>query len=86
MRRVAFAVTAVAMFTAPAFAQFNMGGGGGQERDKTRYSEEQRRTEAEVERAYKEAVKNTRGAASETYDPWRNIRPGNEPVSKKPAR
>jgi hypothetical protein len=85
MRRVALAVAAVAVSTAPAFAQFNMGGGG-QERDKTRYTEEQRRTEAEVERAYKEAVKNTRGAASETYDPWRNIRPANEPVGKKPAR
>jgi hypothetical protein len=85
MRRVVLAVAAVAVLTAPAFAQFGMGGGG-QERDKTRYTEEQRRTEAEVERAYKEAVKNTRGAASETYDPWRNIRPANEPVGKKPAR
>jgi hypothetical protein len=77
-------LAAVALFAAPAFAQFGMGGGG-QERDKTRYTEEQRRTEAEVERAYKEAVKNTRGAASETYDPWRNIRPA-ETVSKKPTR
>jgi len=85
MRRVALAVAALALFTAPALAQFSMGGND-QQRDKTRYTEEQRRTEAEVERAYKETVKNTRGAASETYDPWRNIRPANEPISKKPAR
>jgi hypothetical protein len=70
--------------TVPAYAQFNMGGGDGN-RDKTRYTEEQRRTEAEVERAYKETVKNTRRETGETYDPWRTIRPANE-TNKKPAR
>jgi hypothetical protein len=82
MRRLAIAA-AIALLTAPAYAQFNMGGGG--ERDKTRYTEEQRRNEAEVERAYKETVKNTRREAGETYDPWRTIRPANE-TNKKPAR
>jgi hypothetical protein len=82
MRRLAIAA-AIALWTVPAYAQFGMGGG--QERDRTRYTEEQRKKEAEVEKAYKDAVKNTRGNPSETYDPWRNIRPGNE-AAKKPAR
>ena len=47
MRRLAIAA-AIALLTVPAYAQFNMGGGDGS-RDKTRYTEEQRRTEAEVE-------------------------------------
>lgn len=83
MRRVALAAVAVTLLTAPALAQFSMGGGGG-ERDRTRYSPEQRKQEAEVEKAYKDAIKHTRGNTSETYDPWRNIRP--EANSKKPAR
>ena len=82
MRRLAIAA-AIALWTVPAYAQFGMGGG--QERDRTRYTEEQRRKEAEVEKAYKDAVKNTRSATSETYDPWRTIRPANE-TAKKPAR
>ena len=82
MRRLAIAA-AIALWTVPAYAQFGMGGG--QERDRTRYTDEQRKKEAEVEKAYKDAVKNTRGANSEAYDPWRNIRPANE-VAKKPAR
>ena len=82
MRRLAIAA-AIALWTVPAYAQFGMGGG--QERDRTRYTEEQRKKEAEVEKAYKDAVKNTRGATSEAYDPWRTIRPANE-AGKKPAR
>jgi len=82
MKRLAIAA-AIALWTVPAYAQFGMGGGG--ERDKTRYTEEQRKTEAEVEKAYKDAVKNTRGANNEAYDPWRNIRPANE-VAKKPTK
>ena len=60
MRRLAIAA-AIALWTVPAYAQFGMGGG--EQRDKTRYTEEQRRTEAEVEQAYKETVKNTRSGS-----------------------
>jgi type II secretory pathway component PulM len=86
MRRVALAAVGMALLTAPAFAQFGIGGGGG-ERDRTRYTPEQRKQEAEVEKAYKDVMKNTRGAASETYDPWRNIRPATASETKnKPSR
>jgi hypothetical protein len=50
-------------------------GGGDKKSDNTRYSEEEKRNEAAVEKAYRDAVRNTKGAAAETYDPWRNIRP-----------
>jgi hypothetical protein len=82
MRRLAIAA-AIALWTMPAYAQF--GTGGGQKRDGTRYTEEERKREAEVEKAYKDAVKNTRSATSEAYDPWRTIRPAGE-TAKKPAR
>jgi hypothetical protein len=84
VKRSALAVAAVAALTVPAFAQFGLGGG--QERDRTRYTEEQRRTEKEVEKAYRDAIQNTRGAATETYDPWRNIRPQSETTAKKSSR
>jgi len=83
MKRLAIAA-AIASWTVPAYAQFGMGGGD-QPRDRTRYTEEQRKQEIEVEKAYKDAVKNTRGANNEAYDPWRNIRPANE-VAKKPTK
>ena len=82
MRRLAIAA-AIALWTVPAYAQFGMGGG--EERDKTRYTEEQRRKEAEVEKAYKDAVKNTRSATSEAYDPGAPSGRANE-TNKKPAR
>jgi hypothetical protein len=85
MRRVALAVLGAALLTAPAYAQFNLGGGGG-ERDRTRYSPEQRKQEAEVEKAYKDVMKNTRGAGGESYDPWRNIRPATSETKNKPSR
>ena len=86
MRRLAIAAAATVLLAAPAYAQFSMGGGG-QERDRTRYTPEQRKQEAEVEQAYKDAVKNTRGANSEAYDPWRTIRPGTPAETKnKPQR
>jgi hypothetical protein len=85
MRRLAIAAAATVLLAAPAYAQFSMGGD--QQRDRTRYTEEQRRTEAEVEKAYKDAVKNTRGTPTETYDPWRTIRPGTPAETKnKPQR
>jgi hypothetical protein len=84
MRRLAIAA-AIALWTVPAYAQLGIGGGGDQQRNRTRYTDEERKKEAEVEKAYKDAVKNTRGANSETYDPWRTIRPAGE-TAKKPAR
>lgn len=83
MKRLVVAAIAAVLAT-PAYAQFNMGGDG--QRDRTRYTAEERKREIEVERAYKDAVANTRGTVTETYDPWRNIRPGSETNAKKPAR
>jgi hypothetical protein len=77
MRRLLAAVAATALLSAPAAAQFNMGGGG-DSKSKTRYTEEEKRKEAEVEKAYRETVKNTKSATTEAYDPWRNIRPADE--------
>lgn len=79
-RLAALAATAIIALSAPAYAQFGMGGG--QERDRTRYTEEEKKREIESERTYKEAIKNTRGA-TETYDPWRNIRPATPAETKK---
>lgn len=84
MKRFVVAAIAVVLAT-PSYAQFNMGGGDGQ-RDRTRYTAEERKREIEVEKAYKDAVANTRRATTETYDPWRNIRPGSETTATKPAR
>ena len=80
MVRLAAAVAAIIALSAPAYAQFGMGGG--QERDGTRYTEEEKKREIETERIYKEAIKNTRGS-NETYDPWRNIRPATPAETKK---
>ena len=74
---------AIAILTGPAYAQFNMGGG--EQRDRTRYTEEEKRREKESERAYNDTVKATRGAASESFDPWRSIRPS-APEKKSSAR
>jgi hypothetical protein len=67
---------AILLLTVPASAQFSMGGTGNSGGAKTRYTEEEKRNEAESEKAYRDAIKNTRGATNEAYDPWRNIRPG----------
>ena len=80
VRLAALAATAIIALSAPAYAQVGMGGG--QERDRTRYTEEEKRREIETERVYKDAIKNTRGS-SETYDPWRNIRPATPAETKK---
>ena len=79
--RLLATAAALMLLSAPAYAQFGLGGSG-KERDKTRYTEEEKRKEAETEKAYRDAIKNTKGAASETYDPWRNIRPATP--EKKP--
>jgi hypothetical protein len=73
VRLAALAATAIIVLSAPAYAQ---------ERDRTRYTEEEKKREIEVERVYKEAIKNTRGS-SEAYDPWRNIRPATPAETKK---
>jgi hypothetical protein len=80
VRLAALAATAIFALSAPAYAQFGMGGG--QERDRTRYTEEEKKREIETERIYKEAIKNTRGS-NDTYDPWRNIRPATPAETKK---
>ena len=79
MRLLAAATAALVLLSAPTYAQMSLGGGG-QERDRTRYTEEEKRREKESERAYRDTMKNTQGA-SQAYDPWRTIRPANE---KKP--
>ena len=80
VRLAALAATAIIALSAPAYAQFSSGGD--QQRDRTRYTEEEKRREIETERVYKDAIKNTRGS-SESYDPWRNIRPGTPAETKK---
>jgi hypothetical protein len=85
MRRLVIAAAATVLLAGPAYAQFGLGGG--EQRDRTRYTEEQRRTEAQVEKAYKDTVKATRGTPTETYDPWRAIRPATPTeVKKQPQR
>ena len=72
--RVLATAAALALLASPANAQgFGMGNeGGGQ---KTRYSEQEKREEAANERAYRDALKNTKSTTGESYDPWRTIRP-----------
>lgn len=83
MKRLALVMAAL-LLAAPAQAQFSAGGGdsGG---TRTRYTEEEKRNEALNERAYRDAIRNTRGETSETYDPWRNIRQAT-PDNKKPPQ
>jgi hypothetical protein len=82
MRLLAAAAT-FALLTGPVYAQgFGMGSESGG--TKTRYTEEEKRAERANERAYRDAIKNTRGETSESYDPWRNIR--SAPPEKKPSR
>ena len=73
-KRLLASIAAILLLTGPALAQFSMGGGRGDGGTKTRYTEEEKRSEAASERAYRDAIKNTRGANNEAYDPWRNIR------------
>ena len=83
MKRVV-AAAAIVLLSVPAHAQFGLGSD--PNRDRTRYTEEQRKREAEVEKAYRDTVKNTRGTTSETFDPWRNIRPATPAETKKQPR
>ena len=66
------AILALTMLAGPALAQAGLDKGKGA---RTRYTEEEKRREAESERAYRDALKATRGSVTETYDPWKNIRP-----------
>ena len=71
--RLLATAAALALLASPANAQgFGMGGG---ESQKTRYSEQEKRDEAANERAYRDALKNTKSTTGESYDPWRTIRP-----------
>ncbi len=75
IRLLVATAAAFALLASPASAQgFGMGGGGdgGQ---KTRYTEQEKRDEAANERAYRDALKNTKATTGESYDPWRSIRP-----------
>ena len=83
MRLPAIAAT-IALLTGPVYAQgFSMGSSepGG---TKTRYTEEEKRAEKANERAYRDAIRNTRGETGDSYDPWRNIRSATP--EKKPSR
>lgn len=83
MRRLALAA-AIVLLTGPAHAQFSMGGGDSGGGTKTRYTEEEKRAERASEKAYRDSLRNTRGEATEAYDPWRNIRSATP--EKKPQR
>ena len=74
----AVAALAVTLLTVPAYAQFNLGGNS--ERDRTRYSPQEKKDEAAAEKAYRDTMKNTKGASSEPHDPWFNVRPANQPA------
>ena len=78
LKTAAAAAAAIALLTAPAYAQFNMGGNAPS--SKTRYSDEEKRNEAAAEKAYRDTIKNTKGASNEAHDPWRNMRPANPPA------
>ena len=77
MKKFAFAAVAITLLAAPAYAQFSMGGGG-EEGGRTRYSEEEKRREAEADKAYRNVIKNTKNqnqVNADKPDPWGNVRP-----------
>ncbi len=83
--RLLATAAALALLASPANAQgFGMGGGDGGQ--KTRYSEQEKREEAANERAYRDALKNTKATTGDSYDPWRTIRPAAGEKSEKNAK
>jgi hypothetical protein len=77
-----WAAAAVAiLLTAPAYAQFSMGGD--KQGPRTRQTEQEKREEADLDRAYKATVKSTTSTPAPKSDPWSNVRPAN---SAKPTR
>ena len=83
MRRILVTAAALALLASPANAQ-GFGMGGGKESQKTRYTEQEKREEAANERAYRDALKNTKSTTGDSYDPWRTIRPaGGEKNAKR---
>jgi hypothetical protein len=78
------AILATAL-TTPALAQFANPLGSG-ERTSTRYTEQEKRDEAAREKAYRDTIKNTKGATTEVYDPWRTVRPVEAKPSGKPQK
>ena len=74
----ATAAVAITLLSLPAYAQFNLGGEA--PRDRTRYTEQEKRDEAAAEKAYRDTIKNTKGANNQQHDPWFNIRPSSPPA------
>ena len=76
MRKLAFTAITVVLLAAPAYAQFSTGGG--DERSRTRYTDEEKRREAEADRFYRNVINNTKNQNQVNAgkpDPWGNVRP-----------
>ena len=72
----AVAVVIALLATAPAYAQFSMGGGG-EKRARGGMTDEEKRADDEAEKAYRNTIRNTRSStpAVAKDDPWASVRP-----------
>ena len=74
MRRIAAAAVIVALMAGPAFAQGSKKGSSTNEWQKLQ-DEQAAREKKDVDKAYSETMKRSRGQAAPAYDPWGNVRP-----------
>jgi len=77
MRKIAAAAVMVALVASPAFAQGNKKGSSTNEWQKMQ-DEQRARENKDVDKAYSETMKRSRGQAAPAYDPWGNVRPADK--------
>jgi hypothetical protein len=74
MRAVVVALTTIALLTAPAYAQ-GRGKGGGKHPASDQTSEEQKKKNADADKAYKSAIEGIPDKKSDkSDDPWQKVR------------
>ena len=83
MRTIAIASALIASLTLPAYAQMSLGGSGN-ERQTTRYSEQEKREEAERERQYQNTIRRSgKDSSAAVHDPWAIVRPTTPDKNKR---
>jgi len=77
MKKIAAAAVMIALVAGPAFAQGSKKGSSTNEWQKMQ-DEQRARENKDVDKAYSETMKRSRGQAAPTYDPWGNVRPADK--------
>ena len=74
MSKIAAATVMIALIAGPALAQGSKKGSSTNEWQKMQ-DEQQTREKKDIDKAYSETMKRSRGQAAPAYDPWGNVRP-----------